>query len=93
MGHSPWSHKESDMTEQLTLSLSFYICIYVYVSACHTVLSILHLLNVHVVKCTFNVYNNTLRTVLLPSFTNLATKISEPLRDVEKFACSHPKKR
>ena len=21
MGHSPWGHKESDMTEQLTLSL------------------------------------------------------------------------
>ena len=23
MGYSPWGHKESDMTEQLTLSFSF----------------------------------------------------------------------
>ena len=25
MGYSPWVHKESDTTEQLTLSLSIYI--------------------------------------------------------------------
>ena len=26
VGYSPWGHKESDMTEQLTLSLSLYMC-------------------------------------------------------------------
>ena len=25
--HSPWGHKESDMTEQLTLSISYFIWI------------------------------------------------------------------
>ena len=29
-GYSPWNHKESDMTEQLTLSLSFFSHIHIY---------------------------------------------------------------
>ena len=28
-GYSPWGHRESEMTELLTLSLFTYICIYV----------------------------------------------------------------
>ena len=29
-GYSPWNHKESDITEQLTLSLSFFSHIHIY---------------------------------------------------------------
>ena len=33
-GYSPWNHKESDTTEQLTVSLSFFSHIHVYTCAC-----------------------------------------------------------
>ena len=34
MGYSPWDHKESDTTEQLTLLLSIYMCVCVCVCVC-----------------------------------------------------------
>ena len=29
-GYSPWGHKESDTTEQLTLTFIYYVCVCVY---------------------------------------------------------------
>lgn len=56
------------------------------------VLSILYLLNVHVAKCTFNVYSNPLKDSTITLILQMKP-LGKPLRDVEKFARSHPKKR
>ena len=75
MGRGTWWATIHGVTESVrhdwaTNTFTFFLYMYICVCkcVCHTVLSILYLLNVHVVKCTFNVYNNPLRTVLLPSF-------------------------